>query len=91
MWTEHKDCKRLVSEVWSGPLSGCLMFIISQKLKVLKSELKVWTKLVFGNVHQKVNQAMAELDSIQNLISSSGPFDSLIAQEFQAQTDLHML
>lgn len=88
MWTEHKDCKRLVSEVWRRSFYGCPMSILSQKLKALKSELKVWNKLVFGNVHQKVDQAMTELDSVQKLVSSSGPSDSLAAQELQAQTEL---
>lgn len=42
---------------------------------------------MFGNVHLKVDKAMASLDSIQNQISSNGYFDDLLERELQAQLD----
>ncbi|XP_019423314.1 PREDICTED: uncharacterized protein LOC109332721 [Lupinus angustifolius] len=36
MWLHHLDCKRVVAEVWHSDIRGCPMFIISQKLKLLK-------------------------------------------------------
>lgn len=41
------------------------MFILSQKLKMLKLELKTWNKVVFGDVHLKVEQAQREVDLLQ--------------------------
>lgn len=44
--------------------------------------------MVFGNVHQRVDQATTDLDLVQKLITSSGSSDSLNALGLQAQTDL---
>lgn len=54
MWSQHPYCKRLVEEVWNRPFLGFPMAILSQKLKALKKELKVWNKEVFGYVNLKV-------------------------------------
>lgn len=63
-------------------------FLFSLKSLALKSELKTWNKKVFGNVHLKVDQALAALESVQHQISNSGSSDALVAQELQAQIDL---
>lgn len=70
MWTDHVDCRRLVSEVWKRTFWGCPMYVLSQKPKCLKAELKVWKKQVFGNVHLKVEKAMAKLEFFQDKIDS---------------------
>lgn len=44
------------------------MSVLSQKLKALKLELKSWNKLVFGNIHLRVNNALAAVESIQHQI-----------------------
>lgn len=40
MWTHHDDCKRLIQETWNTNFVGCPMFILNQKLKLLKQKLK---------------------------------------------------
>lgn len=40
------------------------MFILNQKLKLLKNKLKVWNKNTFGNVHDKVKNSMANLEAL---------------------------
>lgn len=64
------------------------MYIVSQKLKNVKSELKHWNKFVFGDVNLKVHTAMAALDSVQQKISEEGFSDKLQVEEHMAQTDL---
>lgn len=64
------------------------MFVLSQKLKALKSELKTWNKLVFGNIHLRVEAATAAMDDIQQQINISGASDDLMEQEVMAQTEL---
>lgn len=54
-WLHHADFRRLVSDVWgSVPTHGCPMFMAVKKLKVLKTRLRVWNKLVFRNGHDSV-------------------------------------
>ncbi|XP_019432044.1 PREDICTED: uncharacterized protein LOC109339110 [Lupinus angustifolius] len=88
MWIQHHDCRRLVAEMWNTPLVGCPMFILSQKLKLLKKELRTWNKTVFGNVHDRVKNASALLDSVQNLLNDLGQIPDLIDQEAIAQREL---
>lgn len=61
------------------------MFILSQKLKKLKLALKDWNKSVFGDVHARVDNVMAEVDEIQKHINDLGCNDDLMNHEKQAQ------
>jgi hypothetical protein len=81
MWTRHPDCKDLVVSTWNTNVVGCPMYILSQKLKLLKSRLKVWNKESFGNVDDAVRTAEQTLHNIQNNIQASGPTDALLIEE----------
>lgn len=84
MWASHPDCSRPISETWKKPVVGCPMFVLTQKLKTLKAELKTWNKTVFGNVHNKVDSAMLTIEQIQNCINRDGWFEHLTNEEKQA-------
>jgi len=85
MWTKHKDCHRVIQEVWNTNIVGCHMFILSQKLKLLKTKLKVWNNTVFGNVHNMVKTAEQNLALLQSDIDMNGLTDSLMEQHRDAQ------
>jgi hypothetical protein len=88
MWSHHADCKSIISRVWNSNIIGCPMYILSEKLKLLKLELKTWNKNIFGNVHDHVSLAVKKLDSIQEEINVRGCLDELFDQEKQANIDL---
>lgn len=88
MWISHPDCKRLVIEAWNKHVQGCPMQIMSQKLKTVKGDLKIWNKLVFGDVNLKVDQCLEDLDTIQMQLASDGYSDDLHNKEAFAQIDL---
>lgn len=75
-------------EVWSREISGCPMYILSQKLKNLKAILKVWNKEVFGDIHGMVRSAQTNLNGVQQQISVFGYSDELNEQEILAQNKL---
>jgi hypothetical protein len=81
MWSLHPDCTNLISECWNTNVSGCPMFILSKKLKLLKEKMKVWNKECFGNVNEAVSSADQNLHLIQSQIQTSGPTDALLSQE----------
>jgi len=85
----HSDCKQLVENTWNNTFFGSPMFILSQKLKLLKEKLKVWNKEVFGNVHTLVKHAEEKLSNLQLLIDTDGHTDSLFDQQKLAQIDLN--
>lgn len=45
---------------------------ILSKLRALKIALRSWNVVVFGNIHARVDNAMANLSAIQCSISSGG-------------------
>jgi len=64
------------------------MFVLSEKLKLLKAALKQWNKDTFGNVNDQVLTAKQNLDNIQDEIDTLGPTDNLMLQEKNAQIKL---
>lgn len=78
MWASHPGCKDVVAEIWNPPIVGCLMFILSQKLKNLKLKLKDWNKQVFGDIHIRVNDSVSAVNEIQKQIDESGHSDMLV-------------
>ena len=88
MWSYHNDCSSFIRSVWSNQAFGSPMQILSQKLKRLKDELKVWNKNIFGDIHNQVKATFAKVDDIQQLINISGYSDELMHQEKLAKIDL---
>ncbi|KAF1876311.1 hypothetical protein Lal_00029658 [Lupinus albus] len=86
MWLSNVDCQRVVAEVWRMEVVGCPMFALSQKLKLLKNELKSWNTLALGNIHDRVKRAWASVDSIQGVINIMGHDEELLIQENLAQS-----
>lgn len=81
MWTSHKDFRDLVIKVWnSNVFYGCSQFNLSQKLKLLKAELKRWIKETFGDVSKMAEASKEKLGKIQEKISVEG-FSELVHQE----------
>jgi hypothetical protein len=78
MWISHPDCINIIKQCWNNNVSGCPMFILSQKHKLLKEALKVWNKKTFGDVHSQVSLAYKELADIQMNIDAVGSSDLLL-------------
>ncbi|XP_019435293.1 PREDICTED: uncharacterized protein LOC109341779 [Lupinus angustifolius] len=88
MWLQNTDCKRLIKDSGQSELIGCPMFILSQKLKRLKKELKHWNYNVFGNIHHMVKMATTNLNYIQKNINDMGVDEALLDHEAIAQSEL---
>jgi hypothetical protein len=88
MWSTHPDCESLIKDSWNFEVTGCPMFILSKKLKLVKEKFKVWNKSSFGNVHELVSSAEQNLNHIQNQIQANGPLDELLDDEKLAHTEL---
>jgi hypothetical protein len=87
IWTMHPDCRSIISDCWNSVIVGCPMFVLSQKLKLLKSKLKDWNKNCFGNVHDMVNSADKKLQHIQSQIQLNGHIDALLHEEKLASVE----
>ncbi|GAU22700.1 hypothetical protein TSUD_138230 [Trifolium subterraneum] len=81
MWSSDPNCKNIVLDCWNTDVTGCPMFVLSKKLKILKDKLKIWNKECFGNVHEYVKTAEQRLQQIQEQIQNSGHSDALLEEQ----------
>ncbi|XP_058784648.1 uncharacterized protein LOC131659478 [Vicia villosa] len=88
MWTGHDDCERIIKDTWNSIVYGCPMFVLDQKLKILKLKLKDWNKNIFGDVKIRVLEAETKLKIIQEEINSLGYSDNRQSAEAKAQYEL---
>jgi hypothetical protein len=52
----HKDYKKVVEETWrSQMVTGWVGFVLREKLKSIKSRLKVWSKEEFGGMDDRIS------------------------------------
>ncbi|XP_019457612.1 PREDICTED: uncharacterized protein LOC109357999 [Lupinus angustifolius] len=85
---KHPDCIRVIEESWRARVYRCPMFILASKLKWLKTVLKVWNVNVFGNVRQRVKNALNDVQTIQNCINELGQDNDYLDQKVLAQRNL---
>lgn len=83
----YPDCHRIVTEVWNRPCVGCPLSIVSQKLKVVKVDLKHWNKHVFDDVNMRVSNALANLQDIQQKFTDEGFSDDVQVEGNLAQLE----
>ena len=67
-WLLDKTFKDVVKECWtSGHQSGWGGFVLKEKIKTLKSRLKVWNKEHYGDTLKKVKQLEEELNRLEQM------------------------
>jgi hypothetical protein len=76
---------RLVSNAWNLLVEGCAMYAVVQKLKALKSSLKLWNKTCFGDVSHRVVESRDLLVSAQANLSGQPLDPHLILEEQKAK------
>ena len=62
MWLKEEGFKTLVEEWWrSYEVRGTGSFVLTKKLKALKTRLKIWNKTSFGNLEEKKREALKKV------------------------------
>ena len=63
MWLKEEGFKEMVRDWWhSGRASGTNSYVVMEKLKTLKSNLKLWNKNTFGRAEERKKEALQRLD-----------------------------
>lgn len=57
MWLSHVTFANVVETNWAVTCSGNPQFVMAQKLKIIKNNLKVWNKENFGQLKVKIFEA----------------------------------
>ncbi|KAL8511091.1 hypothetical protein ACS0TY_017786 [Phlomoides rotata] len=72
-WIQHLGYKGLIERVWSTSLKqGWTSFVIKEKLKEVKAELKVWSKEVFQGMDRKIELKKEEIEILDILDDTFG-------------------
>ncbi|XP_028116486.1 uncharacterized protein LOC114314230 [Camellia sinensis] len=67
-WTIHPSFPSLLEKVWQeARINGRAGYVLFQKLKLLKVELKKWNSKVFGNLSTKLKKTEEELVALDIL------------------------
>lgn len=64
-WLSHPGFRELLENSWNGELST------QQALQGLRDKLKKWNKEVFGNIQQRKDKLVQEIQAVQNLLEQS--------------------
>lgn len=88
MWLTHPSFLKVVEDSWATPCTGTPQFILAQKLKILKFNLKAWNKGVFGQQKVKNVEAEKTVTDIQ-IIFYSTPCDPTLSDLNSAKSSLH--
>lgn len=58
-WLQHNDFDKLVTDSWLYFLiEGSNSFVHKEKLKLLKVKMRKWNKVYFGNLDDKISNAV---------------------------------
>jgi hypothetical protein len=64
-WLEDSRFKDLVKKVWADQqFTGWMGFILKERLKGLKEEIKKWNLEVYGEVDSKINKLRADIEDM---------------------------
>nr|XP_027088617.1 uncharacterized protein LOC113709968 [Coffea arabica] len=60
-WTTHKDFLEVVRGCWAQPVSGSPMQLLALKLRAVKTALRQWSKVSFGDIFEVARSAEREV------------------------------
>ncbi|MQM23145.1 hypothetical protein Taro_056208 [Colocasia esculenta] len=90
--TAHSTFYSTVQSAWNSDVQGTPLFVLCQKLRVVKAALKVWNRDDFGTIHHRVQCAASVLHVAQLNLSTDPMNNEYGKREKQAREDyLHSL
>ncbi|MCH90743.1 transposon TX1 putative protein, partial [Trifolium medium] len=64
-WIENKRFKRVVEECWrEQQVSGWMGYVLKEKLRGLKTKLKEWNKVEYGNLENKLMLLVEDINDL---------------------------
>ncbi|MCH80366.1 LINE-1 reverse transcriptase like, partial [Trifolium medium] len=72
-WLKHPEFKPFVAKIWEKlEIKGKKAFVIKEKLKRLKEELRGWNREVFGILDLNIEKTVKELNEVEGLAATDG-------------------
>ncbi|XP_058759232.1 uncharacterized protein LOC131632500 [Vicia villosa] len=89
-WINHKDFKEFICNEWAKlKIDGRGDFILFEKLKLLKANIRIWNQEVFGWIDLKVSEEATKINVLDNLMLENfdGDIDSLVKARKEATSE----
>jgi hypothetical protein len=87
-WIQDKDFRRKVSKVWTTKINGSAFYVLEEKMRRLKAELKDWAKNQINPTTLR-QEAQRQLDNHQLALESKDITHQDIIMEEQLQNHWH--
>lgn len=72
-WINHEEFMSFVENIWKiVNVEGKTAFMLKDKLKVLRENLRRWNKEIFGHLNLKVDEAIKDLNALYFEAPSEG-------------------
>lgn len=84
-WISHRNFKDFIEQKWTSYKTvGWAGFCLKEKLKMLKVDLKIWNKNVFGNLDNQIDCRKLEIEALDKLDDAFGLEEDEISRRNQA-------
>ncbi|XP_074290689.1 uncharacterized protein LOC141617395 [Silene latifolia] len=91
MWSLSTDFISCVSNVWNQPMEGTKMYRVTQKLRMLKPELKKINRTCYSDIENQALLAETKLFHVQQELSKQPGNRNIMTQEYEAhQASKHL-
>ena len=77
-WSTHPDFLLLIAHHWRYQVKGNPMFRFVKKLAIVRYQLSLWTKKVFGRMGDRINSCASSLFAIQEALNRDPLSSALI-------------
>lgn len=77
IWARDPNCTLVIKDIWDRLIAGSPSYILSQKLKAIRSGLNIWNKESFGHIQSIIKSLNNQLSQIQ----SENHYDSSLIKE----------
>ncbi|KAK7281544.1 hypothetical protein RIF29_09636 [Crotalaria pallida] len=62
-WASYEGCEPIIKSAWANGLPGCSLRLVSEKLEVTRSDLRLWSKKEIPIIPKELKELQRKLDN----------------------------
>ncbi|KAL8523184.1 hypothetical protein ACS0TY_013234 [Phlomoides rotata] len=88
-WISHPEFKEYCDKKWNSyNVQGWKSFILKEKLKLLKADLKTWSRDIFGEMNQKMEVQKETIDKLDRFDEIFGLEEEEVIERNRVEAEL---
>lgn len=89
-WFDHPEFKKFILDKWRNySVQGWSGYIIKEKFKLLKQDIKIWNREVFGSIENRIEKNREEIKCLDLLDDAFGLDDSELIDRNRNTAELY--